>query len=208
MGVDLQRIGPRRERSGPATFLWNHRWDADKAPEEALAALGELARRRLDFRVVLAGESFVEQASAHREAIEALGDRVVQFGFLDDDAYVAALHSADAVVSTAHQEFFGISVVEAMYAGALPDPARPPRLPRAGAARSGGPVPLPHPGPTRRSSRRGGRRPVGGQRGGAGGPVVGGAVRLGGGGPADRRLDGVGGHHGPAMKVRTATAGG
>lgn len=120
VGVDLQRIGPQRERSGPATFLWNHRWDADKAPEEALAALGELARRGLDFRVVLAGESFVEQASAHREAIEALGDRVIRFGFLDDDAYVAALHSADAVVSTAHQEFFGISVVEAMYAGALP----------------------------------------------------------------------------------------
>ncbi|MCJ7725223.1 MAG: DUF3524 domain-containing protein [Acidimicrobiia bacterium] len=120
VGVDLRRIGPLQERSGPATFLWNHRWDADKAPEAALRAFGEVARRGLDFRVVLAGESFVEQTEAHRDAIEALGDRVVQSGFLDDEAYVAALHSADAVVSTARQEFFGVSVVEAMYAGAVP----------------------------------------------------------------------------------------
>ncbi|MFH2072938.1 MAG: DUF3524 domain-containing protein [Actinomycetota bacterium] len=120
VGVDLQRIGPLRERSGPATFLWNHRWDPDKAVGEALAGLLSVAAAGLDFRVVLAGESFVDQAGQHREAIDALGDRVVHLGFLDEAGYREALHAADAVVSTARQEFFGVSVVEAMYAGALP----------------------------------------------------------------------------------------
>jgi glycosyltransferase involved in cell wall biosynthesis len=120
VGVDLQRIGPLRERSGSATFLWNHRWDPDKDPAAALAAFAVLAERGDDFRVVLAGEPFVDQHDEHRPAIEALGDRVVALGYLDDDGYVEALHIADVVVSTALQEFFGISVVEAMYAGATP----------------------------------------------------------------------------------------
>ncbi len=120
VGVDLLRIGPLRDREGVATILWNHRWDPDKAPGEALEALGVLAAEGLDFRVVLAGESFVGQPVEHRIAVEALGDRVVNEGYLDDAGYVDALHSADVVVGTARQEFFGVSVVEAMYAGALP----------------------------------------------------------------------------------------
>jgi hypothetical protein len=62
-----------------------------------------------------------------------LGDRLVHFGFAPDDQYVDLLLEADVVVSTAEQEFFGIAIVEAMYAGALPVlPARlvyPERIP-------------------------------------------------------------------------------
>ncbi len=120
VGVDLQRIGRLRQRAGPATFLWNHRWDPDKEVGDALEALLAVAAAGHDFRVVLAGESFVDQEGQHRDAIAALGARVAHLGFLDEAGYVAALHGADAVISTAHQEFFGIAVVEAMYAGALP----------------------------------------------------------------------------------------
>jgi glycosyltransferase involved in cell wall biosynthesis len=120
VGVDLERIGPLRERSGPAIFLWNHRWDPDKALEDALDALGTLAADGLDFRVVLAGQPFVDQPAEYQDSIDALGDRVVQAGHLPESAYLEALHSADVVLSTAHQEFFGVSVVEGMYAGALP----------------------------------------------------------------------------------------
>ncbi len=41
-------------------------------------------------------------------------------GHLDDAGYVDVLQRADIVVSTALQEFFGISIVEAIYAGAFP----------------------------------------------------------------------------------------
>ena len=120
VGIDLQRIGPLRERSGPATFLWNHRWDPDKALDDALDAFGAVAAAGLDFRVVLAGEPFVDQTEEYQEAIGELGDRVIHRGYLDEAGYIEALHTADVVLSTARQEFFGVSVVEAMYAGALP----------------------------------------------------------------------------------------
>jgi glycosyltransferase involved in cell wall biosynthesis len=41
-------------------------------------------------------------------------------GHLTRDEYEAVLAAASIVVSTAEQEFFGISVVEAMHAGAFP----------------------------------------------------------------------------------------
>lgn len=121
VGVDLRRLDPPRERDGDtALILWNHRWDADKDPGAFLAALGDLAADGVAFRVALAGERLGKQAEQFEAAIAALGDRVVAAGHLGDAAYREVLRAADIVVSTAHQEFFGISVVEAMYAGAFP----------------------------------------------------------------------------------------
>jgi glycosyltransferase involved in cell wall biosynthesis len=121
VGVDLRRLGPLQDRDGgTALILWNHRWDADKDPGTFLAALADLASDGVPFRVVLAGERLGKQAEQYAAAIEALGGRVVAAGHLDDEAYREVLNRADVVVSTAHQEFFGISIVEAMYAGAFP----------------------------------------------------------------------------------------
>jgi glycosyltransferase involved in cell wall biosynthesis len=121
VGVDLERLSPvPPKEDGPLTILWNHRWDPDKGIGEFLDVLGDLADDGADFRVLLAGEPFVFQPDQHAAAVARLGDRVVSAGHLPDDEYVAALHRADVVVSTALQEFFGVSVVEAMFAGAMP----------------------------------------------------------------------------------------
>jgi len=45
---------------------------------------------------------------------------LVHYGYADDDTYAGLLRSADAVLSTAIHEFFGVSVVEAVYCGAHP----------------------------------------------------------------------------------------
>jgi hypothetical protein len=56
-----------------------------------------------------------------RDAAEALGDRLVH---CDEPAsrpeYAALLASADVAVSTASNEFFGLAMLEACYAGATP----------------------------------------------------------------------------------------
>ncbi|HUU21887.1 MAG TPA: hypothetical protein VM389_05065, partial [Phycisphaerae bacterium] len=59
-------------------------------------------------------------------AREALGNRVVEFGFLDGDAYARALAAADVVISTARQETQGLAVIEAIRADC--DPLLPDRL--------------------------------------------------------------------------------
>ena len=122
VGVDLTGIGgPDSDSSeGPPLILWNHRWDPDKDPAEFLAAVGALADDGAAFQVALAGERFAKQAEEHREAIDRLGPRVVVNRYLAHGAYVALLRRADIVISTALQEFFGVSVVEAMAAGSFP----------------------------------------------------------------------------------------
>ncbi len=121
VGVDLRRLdGPRIDDDGPPLILWNHRWDYDKNPAQFFAALDALVADGIDFRVAIAGENFQNEPAEFEAARSRLGDRVVQFGFVEEAAYVDLLRRADVVVSTARQEFFGISVVEAMYAGAFP----------------------------------------------------------------------------------------
>ena len=55
------------------------------------------------------------------QAQSKLGDRIVQLGYMESfAAYARLLWRSDFVVSTARQEFFGVSVCEAMYCGCLP----------------------------------------------------------------------------------------
>ncbi len=119
VGCSLRSLhtGPK---TSPPLVLWNHRWDTDKAPGEFLSLVSDLADSGLQFAVALAGERFVDQRPDHEGAVQALGDRVVIDGYLSRDEYEAVLAAASLVVSTAAQEFFGISVVEAMHAGAFP----------------------------------------------------------------------------------------
>jgi glycosyltransferase involved in cell wall biosynthesis len=109
--------GPRND---PPRVVWNHRWDPDKDPATCLRILQSVADAGVDFEVALLGERFVNQRYEYDEAVDRLGDRVVVDGHADRDAYLEELGQVDVVISTALQEFFGVAVVEAMAAGALP----------------------------------------------------------------------------------------
>lgn len=119
VGCELAGLaqGPK---SDPPLIVWNHRWDADKDPAAFLRILGGLDPDAGDFRVALLGERFVNQRDDLGEAVRMLGDRVVVDGHLPRSRYLEVLAEATITLSTAHQEFFGISVLEAMHAGVLP----------------------------------------------------------------------------------------
>jgi glycosyltransferase involved in cell wall biosynthesis len=120
VGVDLRRLdGPSRRGDRPLV-LWNQRGEHDKGPDEFAAAVTAAFDRGADFEVALAGQRFVSEPLAFDRLRAALGDRVVHDGYADEDAYVDLLRRSDVVVSTAHQEFFGVAVTEAVYAGAFP----------------------------------------------------------------------------------------
>ena len=123
VGVDLADVPVRSvDASTPdvPTVLWNQRWDHDKNPTAVFNALGRLADEGIGFAVAVVGENERVDPREFTLARERLGDRVVQFGFLDRPAYADLLGRADVVVSAAHHEFFGIAVVEAIAAGCLP----------------------------------------------------------------------------------------
>lgn len=102
-------------------LLWAARWERDKAPEDFFAALRELVRRNVEFRVSVIGRSAETEPPLFTDARRELGDRVVDWGWQERRAaYERVLRDADIVVSTARHEFFGIAMVEAVAAGAFP----------------------------------------------------------------------------------------
>ena len=124
VGVELVDVPDPGDRDDSADelplVLWNHRWDHDKNPAAVFRALVRLAAEGLGFEVAIAGENVRVDPREMVEARSALGDRVVQFGHLPRSDYVALLGRADVGVSAAAQEYFGISEVEAVAAGAVP----------------------------------------------------------------------------------------
>lgn len=120
VGVDLSRLSGDPIRGTRPLILWNHRWEHDKAPGVFLDALDVLVERGLDFSVALAGENFRQHPAEFSAARERLGDRVVRFGYASADEYTDLLQRSSIIVSTALHEFFGISLTEAVYAGAFP----------------------------------------------------------------------------------------
>ncbi len=124
VGMDLRRFDAYRVDSHlntPPVILWNHRWEEDKDPAAFVHSMVQLAEDGYEFKAAITGERFGRMPDAFREAQSLLGDRIIQLGYLESFAeYARLLWQADYVVSTAWQEFFGISVCEAMYCGCLP----------------------------------------------------------------------------------------
>ena len=102
-------------------IVWNHRWEHDKGPECFFAALEELDREGLAFRVMILGENFEQVPEVFARAEKQLAHRFMHFGYVPSrEKYGELLHRADIVVSTAKHEFFGIAVLEAVRAGCRP----------------------------------------------------------------------------------------
>jgi glycosyltransferase involved in cell wall biosynthesis len=110
----------RLVHDGHPRVLWNQRWEHDKDPATFLRALCDLADEGVDFEVVLAGENVRVDPQEFERARAHLGARVVHVGHLPEDEYRQMLRGSDVVVSTARHEFFGIAMIEAMAAGAVP----------------------------------------------------------------------------------------
>ncbi len=114
--------GARGAQRGPRPrVVWPHRWEHDKDPESFLRVVRRLADEGLDFEVAVAGQVFRETEALVRQAAGALGDKLVHCGEPQSrDEYARLLASSDIAVSTAMNEFFGLAMVEACYAGCAP----------------------------------------------------------------------------------------
>ena len=108
-------------RGTRARVVWPHRWEHDKDPDAFLAAVEALAAEGLDFEVAIAGRPHRDIEPLVTQAASRLGERLVHLGEPESrEAYARLLASADVAVSTALNEFFGIAMIEACYAGCAP----------------------------------------------------------------------------------------
>jgi glycosyltransferase involved in cell wall biosynthesis len=124
VGVDIARLErPSHLTPDPTAaplITWNQRWEYDKNPQAFFRALYQMEAEGLPFRLALCGERFSRQPDYFDEAMERLAHRLIHVGFADDDRYRELLWESAVTVSTAHHEFFGISILEAVYCHTFP----------------------------------------------------------------------------------------
>jgi glycosyltransferase involved in cell wall biosynthesis len=112
---------PACRKPGPVRILWAARWEHDKRPQDFFEALKILKNSRIEFRISVIGQSFRETPAAFESARRDFDEHIDRWGRQQSRAeYEKALADADLIVSTAEHEFFGISVIEAIAAGAYP----------------------------------------------------------------------------------------
>ncbi len=125
LGMDLQKFDiyqhfTHQKKTTPL-ILWNHRWEYDKCPELFFKALFQLAEQGLAFEVAILGERFKQSPGIFLEAKKRLGSRIVQFAYASEfSEYAKWLWQADILPVTSVQDFFGGSIVQAMYCNTYP----------------------------------------------------------------------------------------
>jgi glycosyltransferase involved in cell wall biosynthesis len=100
--------------------IWNHRHEHDKNPEAAFDALIRLSRRSVPFELAILGENFSDEPEAFNRARQHLRKHIVFDGYPERIRYNEWLDKGSVVISTARQENFGLSVIEAAAAGCWP----------------------------------------------------------------------------------------
>ena len=105
----------------PPLIIWNHRWSYDKNAASFFHALEVLKANNIDFRVAIMGENSAFVPETFVNAQQVFKKEIVHFGYETDYGhYIDWLRKGDIVISTAIQENFGISVVEAIHYGCIP----------------------------------------------------------------------------------------
>ena len=128
LGMDLSSLETQRPNSGrqgkrdtAPVILWNNRWEYDKNPDDFFKALDIISEKGLDFQLVVLGENFRIKPDVFDRAQEKHKSRILQFGYVESrKEYNLWLCSSDILPVTSNQDFFGMSVVEAVYCGIYP----------------------------------------------------------------------------------------
>ena len=116
-----ERVGSVPPADLPPLIIWNHRWEFDKNPRDFFDALDAVLERGLNFRLALLGENFQMVPKEFIAAKERYQNRVVWYGYeASREKYRDWLLQGTMVISTANQENFGISVIEAIRYGCIP----------------------------------------------------------------------------------------
>ena len=123
IGCELEKFNDYKlnKNNNKPLILWNHRWEFDKNPKFFFKNLFKIKDEGIDFELAILGEKFKEYPEIFDKAKSKLSDNIVQFGYCDTfEEYAKWLWKADILPVTSNQDFFGISIVEAVYCNVIP----------------------------------------------------------------------------------------
>jgi len=103
------------------TILWNHRWEYDKSPEVFFQSIYKLQNHKIPFKLIVIGEQGKKYPDIFDEAKARLSDHIIHWGYVEEqEKYKQLLQESDILPVCSIQDFFGISIVEAILAGVTP----------------------------------------------------------------------------------------
>ena len=104
----------------PKLILWNHRWEYDKAPQVFADALHKLNKIDTNFKLALLGDRPIKKPASLIQIEREFSDKIIVNSKVSKQDYANYLSLSSLVVSTAIHEFQGLSMLEAVSAGAVP----------------------------------------------------------------------------------------
>ena len=122
LGMDLTRFREYALNKGSRpNILWNHRWEYDKNPQYFFRVLKRVKNESNDFGLVILGENFSKSPKVFEESKKEFVNQIVHWGYVDSfEEYAKWLWKSHIIPVTSNQEFFGVSVMEAMYCDVWP----------------------------------------------------------------------------------------
>jgi len=124
LGLDLSwktKGIDRQNPSQPPICLWNHRWEHDKNPELFFESFMSLQDEGFPFKLIILGKSYKDMPEIFKIAQYRLSEHIIYFGYAESqEQYYNLIQQADILPVTSNHDFFGISVLEGVYAGARP----------------------------------------------------------------------------------------
>tara|TARA_B110000116_G_scaffold180616_1_gene156397 strand:- start:271 stop:1371 length:1101 start_codon:yes stop_codon:yes gene_type:complete len=124
LGLDLNKFDEckvEKNENDLPLILWNHRWEHDKNPGAFFDALVRLSKMGSQFNLAVLGEEFKQELPCFKHARKQLQKHIVQFDFTESfEEYAKWLWKADILPVTSNQDFFGGSIMEAVYCDVIP----------------------------------------------------------------------------------------
>ena len=125
-GIDLDRRGFDASQFQSSSLdrplvIWNHRWEYDKNPKAFFTVLERLKHRGILFYLAVMGEQYDTVPEDFKGIEKRFDAELLVCGYQEQAAdYRKWLAKGRVVISTAIQENFGISVMEAVAHGCFP----------------------------------------------------------------------------------------
>ena len=123
LGLDLNKFNQYKVdiNNNIPIILWNHRWEYDKNPEDFFSCLKKIKEEDIPFQLVILGEQFDTEMPIFTEARHIFQDEILHMGYCESlSDYAQWLWKSDILPVTINQEFFGGSVMEAVYCNCYP----------------------------------------------------------------------------------------
>ena len=125
LGLDLQSFDKYQSKydddNNTPLILWNHRWEYDKNPSVFFDALKKVKEDGYHFNLAIVGENFSQYPKVFENSKKEFKNSIVQWGYVDSfKEYADILWKSDILPVTSNQDFFGASIMEAIYCNVKP----------------------------------------------------------------------------------------